>query len=182
MKLIQSWLVLLRDVKCDGIPGSIKVTLSHHFPAFALQQAKRSVSKIVCLIWCCLSLIYRYIMASEQFKRCVHPCPRYITGGHTCFKLFGSAACTGSSRGSCLCSLWSTSHYSAALSAGVLWRARSGSRFPWFRPASVEAAWRLRLWGSWEFMGPRRGFFCPRSGPDTRALCFRESRLAQTLS
>ncbi len=46
---------------------------------------KRSVWNCPCLIWCCLSVFnYEAEMVSKQqqvFIMCVHPCPRYLTGG-----------------------------------------------------------------------------------------------------
>ncbi len=131
MKLSQSWLVLRHDITCDGILGSYKGTPAHNRVSFfALQQA---LCVIVCLIWCCLSQAIYIILAS----------------GHTSAvcSLFGSAARPSSSRGSCLCGLWSTADQSAALRLGCVWcgqaRAPRDSG-----PASAEAAWWLRSWGS----------------------------------
>ncbi len=65
-------------------PGSYKACPNKAVTSF-LCLHKRSVWNCPCLIWCCLSVFnYNAEMPSKQqqvFRMCVHPCPRYVTGG-----------------------------------------------------------------------------------------------------
>ncbi len=66
-------------------PGSYKACPNEAVTSF-LCLHKRSVWNCPCLIWCCLSVFNYSEMASMQqqaFRMCVHPCPRYLTGGDT---------------------------------------------------------------------------------------------------
>jgi hypothetical protein len=90
-------------------------------------------------------------MASEQFKLCVHPCPRYITGGDThqlCVNCLGVqhawAALEGAACGDC-----EALPMRVLRSRLALFDEHGQARAPHGSgPASVEAARRLRSWGS----------------------------------
>ncbi len=86
-------------------------------------------------------------MASKQqqgFRMCVHPCPRYLTGGDTHILC---VACLGEEQhGQCSRALRCASPADAPILPGVLSRGLSvpqGSG-----PAAAEAQRRLRSWGS----------------------------------
>lgn len=115
--------MLRHDVTCDGIVGSYKW--------YTTESAFCSSSSALCH---CVSYLVLFvtsihiIMASRQFKRCVHPCPRFLPGGDT--------------HQLCVYCLGAQPTWLCLIEAGQA-RAPRGSG-----PASTEAAQWLRLWGS----------------------------------
>ncbi len=111
--------------------------------------SKRSVS--LCVLFGVVCHKQYIVMASGQFKRCVHPCPRFLTGGDThqlCVHCLGvqhaRAALEGAACADCeaLPIRVLRSRLAVFNEAGQV-RAPRG-----LGPASAEAARRLKSWGS----------------------------------
>ncbi len=72
--------MLRHDVTGDGILRRYKGTPAHNRVSFLL-FSKHSVS--LCVLFGVVCHKQYIVMASGQFKRCVHPCPRFLTSGDT---------------------------------------------------------------------------------------------------